>query len=568
MDDLTETNPDQRGKIPPRYGSDSQQPQADEGTVTASHLPTPGSAASFGHDLSGSTVAGYRLVRKIAEGGMGIVYEAIQTKLDRRVALKVLTDELSSRPEFLKRFEREAKAAAALNHPNVVQVHDFGESDGLHYIIMEYVEGDDVSQYVQKIGKLDIPTALSIVEQAAHALKAAREKSIIHRDIKPSNLLITSDGRIKVSDLGLAKILNEKTEVTATGVGMGSPYFIAPEQADDSRNVDHRVDIYALGITLLFLLTGKKPFDGTSPYSIVFAHVHKPLPTGKELGTELPSEVESFIRRMAAKDPKDRYQDYDSLLTDLQKVKAGASPTRAPIRLEKTLRSRQIVVAGVALFGILVFAITFLILSSRHKAAIAAQKANQVAQNPRSEFPNRDGFPGEGRERGFGPGPGPDRGERGFRRGEPPRFQDGEQPHGRFPLPMGHMNRPEGVQIEPGSFENMLEQVKKFAADNPDKYTMIVDAYRSLGEQASTQQEQRQAQELQNQWGSRHMRLARQAVDKYEAKMKEVLKTGTALDAYNVWKDFPSNMRNWEIDNQIGQILEQNLPADFIAPEP
>ena len=133
---------------------------------------------------------------------------------------------------------------------------------------------------------------------------------------------------------------------------------------------------------------------------------------------------------------------------------------------------------------------------------------------------------------------------------------------------MGHMNRPEGVQIEPGSFENMLEQVKKFAADNPDKYTMIVDAYRSLGEQASTQQEQRQAQELQNPWGSRHMRLARQAVDKYEAKMKEVLKTGTALDAYNVWKDFPSNMRNWEIDNQIGQILEQNLPADFIAPEP
>src|SRR6185503_15529832 len=162
----------------------------------ASHLEksqaqrTPAPTSIFeSKDFSGTDLGDYRLVRKIAEGGMGVVYEAIQLNLSRKVALKILNEELASRAEFVQRFEREAKAAAALNHPNVVQVHDFCETQGWRYLIMEYVEGQDLSEYTEEHGKLSIFAALDIIEQAAHALKAACEKSIIHRDVKPSNLL-------------------------------------------------------------------------------------------------------------------------------------------------------------------------------------------------------------------------------------------------------------------------------------------------------------------------------------------------------------------------------------------
>ncbi len=232
-------------------------------------LRTPAPVSNFeSKDFSGTILGGYRLVRKIAEGGMGVVYEAVQLNLARKVALKILNEELAAQPEFLQRFEREAKAAAALNHPNAVQVHDFGETQGWRYLIMEYVEGEDLAEYTDERGKLSIFAALDIIEQAAQALKAACEKSIIHRDVKPSNLLLTLDGRVKVLDLGLAKILTEASDLTLSGIGMGSPYFMAPEQAQDARNVDHRADIYALGLTLLFLLTGKRPFDGNTPYSL------------------------------------------------------------------------------------------------------------------------------------------------------------------------------------------------------------------------------------------------------------------------------------------------------------
>ena len=236
---------------------------------------------------------------------MGVVYEAVQLNLSRKVALKILNEELAARPEFLQRFEREAKAAAALNHPNVVQVHDFGEAQGWRYLIMKFVEGQDLSEYTEERGKLPVLDSLEIIEQAAQALKAACEKAIIHRDIKPGNLLLTPEGRVKVLDLGLAKILTEASDLTLSGVGMGSPDFMAPEQAQDARDVDHRADIYALGLTLLFLLTGKRPYDGNTPYSIVLAHANKPLPRGTELGTDLPDEVEALIQRMAAKDPDD-----------------------------------------------------------------------------------------------------------------------------------------------------------------------------------------------------------------------------------------------------------------------
>lgn len=301
-------------------------------------------SASAEPDLSGTSLDGYKLLRQVAEGGMGVVYEALQVKLDRKVALKVLTEELGVRKEFLQRFEREAKAAAALNHINVVQVHDFGEAHGRYYIVMEYVEGDNLSDYVEKNGQLPVSTALDVIEQAVQGLKTACAKSIIHRDIKPSNLMLTPEGQVKVADLGLAKNLSKQSDMTMTGIGMGSPYFIAPEQAQDARHVDHRADIYSLGITLLFLLTGKRPFDGKTPLSIVLAHTDDPLPSDAQLGTVLPKEVDALLLRMAAKKPEERYPDYDSLLADLQRVKSGQQPTfPAPGSRE---RRRKMLMAG------------------------------------------------------------------------------------------------------------------------------------------------------------------------------------------------------------------------------
>ena len=237
-----------------------------------------------GHnDISGTTLGNYKLIRKIAQGGMGVIYEATQINLDRKVALKILTAELATRPEFLQRFEREAKSAASLNHPGIVAVNECGEADGRRYIIMEIVDGEHLSEYIAKRGKIPVENALAIVEQAAQALKAATEKSIIHRDIKPSNLMLTRDGRVKIADMGLAKILTENSELTMSSISIGSPHFIAPEQAGDSKNADHRVDIYSLGVTLLYLVTGKHAFDGDSPISVVLAHAMKPLPTGARI---------------------------------------------------------------------------------------------------------------------------------------------------------------------------------------------------------------------------------------------------------------------------------------------
>ena len=268
----------------------------------------------------------FRLVRKIAQGGMGQVFEAIQVRLDRRVAVKVLSEEFDKDQDFLTRFEREAKSAAALNHPNIVQVHDFGEDQGRHYLVMEFVDGVDLAKYLAEHGKLTVEEGLRIIKEVAYALQAAMEQSIIHRDIKPSNILRTMDGRIKVSDLGLAKRLTEDLEVTASGVGIGSPHFISPEQADDAAKVDHRSDIYSLGITLFYLLTGKRPFDGTSAFSIVLAHANKPIPSGADLGTELPEPVEMLLQHMVAKKPEHRYLNYQSLIEDIDRVRHGLFP--------------------------------------------------------------------------------------------------------------------------------------------------------------------------------------------------------------------------------------------------
>ena len=262
----------------------------------------------------------FRLIGRLGEGGMGAVYEGIQQKLNRKVAVKVLAQRLSNDTVFLERFKREARAAASINHPNLIQVFDIGEDDGIKWYAMEYVHGENVGDRIKRDGKLPLEEALSIVTYVAEALQEAKAQSVVHRDIKPENILVTTKGQVKLADLGLAKILEDETAMTLTGTGMGSPHFMAPEQAQDAGHVDHRVDIYSLGITLLTMLTGQRPYAATSPYVLARAHAEQPLPSGEALGTELPPGIEALIQKMAAKNPGERHQDYDELIADLRRI--------------------------------------------------------------------------------------------------------------------------------------------------------------------------------------------------------------------------------------------------------
>lgn len=268
----------------------------------------------------------YKIIRPVAKGGMGEVFEATQLRLGRSVAIKILNRQLAADEQFLIRFEREAKAAAALNHPNVVHVYDFAQEDGQAYLVMELIEGQDLAKIVAQAGKMPVKDGLRIVADVASALQEAHGKGIIHRDIKPANILLTKKGTVKVLDLGLARRLDDDSDLTATGAGIGTPHFMSPEQARDAHHVDHRADIYSLGITLLYLLTGKRPYEGKSSYSIVLAHTTEPLPSGLELGTELPDNVEKLLHRMAAKAPTDRYSDYATLIADIKRVQRGEMP--------------------------------------------------------------------------------------------------------------------------------------------------------------------------------------------------------------------------------------------------
>ena len=286
------------------------------------------STGSGGHSATGAVekLGGYEIVRLLGEGGMGMVYEAIQEGLQRRVALKVLTERLTKDTTFLDRFKREAQAAAALNHPNIVQVFEIGEHEGTHFFSMEYAEGEDRHEKLRRGGRVSSHEALDIVKQTAAALKYAHEEHhIIHRDVKPDNIILTANGKVKLVDLGLARKTDTNTRFTQTNAGMGTPHYMAPEQTQNAHYVDHRADIYSLGITLFFLLTGRRPFDGDSAFSIAVAHHSQPLPSPIDFGIDLSEEIYAVLTKMCAKLPDERYEEYGPLIDDLDRAFAGES---------------------------------------------------------------------------------------------------------------------------------------------------------------------------------------------------------------------------------------------------
>ncbi|MEU9115140.1 protein kinase [Streptomyces sp. NPDC048483] len=281
----------------------------------------------------------YELVEQLGHGGMGTVYRAVDHRLRRTVAVKTLSADLALQPEFLTRFQREAHAAAALNHPGVATVHDVGEDDagggGEPYLVMEYVEGQTLSQVLHG-GAMAVAQAVDIACQVLEALEHSHRHAIVHRDIKPANVMLTATGKVKVVDFGIAKALSEvATRLTGTGVAVGTPAYLAPEQIN-GHETDHRTDLYAVGCLLHELLTGRPPYTGDSPFSVMHQHLAaEPVPPS-QLRPELPAALDAVIVKALHKDRGDRFADASAMkaaVAEAARGRAAAAP-RTPTTVD------------------------------------------------------------------------------------------------------------------------------------------------------------------------------------------------------------------------------------------
>lgn len=275
-------------------------------------------------------IPGFQILRKIGQGAMAVVYKAKQLSLDRIVAIKVLPKRLSENPEFVKRFYREGRAAARLNHANIVQAFDVGESGGYHYFVMEYIDGQTVFELVDDGRPMKETEALRICLQTAKALKHAHAQDLIHRDVKPKNLMITKAGDVKLADMGLAREMSDyATAKDEAGRAYGTPYYISPEQIRGEISIDARADIYGLGATFYHMVTGKVPFDGTTPSAVMHRHLKEALVPPDHINHSLSAGIGEIIEVMMAKEPEDRYPSMNELITDLEAVVRGEPPLQA-----------------------------------------------------------------------------------------------------------------------------------------------------------------------------------------------------------------------------------------------
>lgn len=260
----------------------------------------------------------YEIIKNIGEGGMANVYLAYDTILDRRVAIKVLRGDLSNDEKFVRRFQREALSASSLSHPNIVEMYDVGEDDGIYYIVMEYIEGKTLKQLIKKRGSLTISEAIDIMLQLTDGISHAHDSYIIHRDLKPQNILIKEDGTIKITDFGIAMALNS-TQLTQTNSVMGSVHYLPPEQAS-GKGSTIRSDIYSMGILFYELLTGSLPFKGDNAVEIALKQMRDDIPSIRKKNPVIPQSVENVVLKATAKNPKNRYTDAKEMHADLLTV--------------------------------------------------------------------------------------------------------------------------------------------------------------------------------------------------------------------------------------------------------
>src|SRR5579864_5854515 len=276
----------------------------------------------------------YQLQNPIGKGGMAIIYRGRDLHMDRVVAIKVLREVYSTDPKFVQRFQLEAKAASALQHPNIVQVYDYGQSEGNYYIVMELVEGTDLRRYLRSRGVLDVDRAVIIAHDVALGLGAAHRRGIVHRDVKPQNVLVGRDGSIKLTDFGIASVYKDinAERLTTTGMTLGTVQYYAPEQAQ-GEIVSPAADVYALGIVMYEMLTGRTPFDGDNPVAVAMQHIQDLPVVPSQFNPNIPPALEDIIMRCLEKIPEMRYRDGNSLARAIEALgdsDAGGAPSASP----------------------------------------------------------------------------------------------------------------------------------------------------------------------------------------------------------------------------------------------
>ncbi len=282
----------------------------------------------------GQVIGNYQLQKKLGEGGMGAVYKAIHLPLNRVVAFKVLPPDRLHDAETVARFLREIKAVGSLNHPNIIQGSDAGATDGIHFLVMELVDGINLSDLVLRRGPLSIADSCELIAEAAIGLHHAHERGLVHRDLKPSNLMLTNSGCIKVLDFGLARLYEGSatvTELTSSGQILGTVGYMAPEQAFAKYAVSLRTDLYSLGCTLYKLLTNRTPFSGKAydtPLKILLAHALEPVPPIRQYRPEVSPELAAIVDRLLAKDPADRFETAADVVTVLGPSRIGANTSK------------------------------------------------------------------------------------------------------------------------------------------------------------------------------------------------------------------------------------------------
>jgi len=280
-------------------------------------------------------IPGFKIIGKLGAGAMATVFKAKQLSLDRTVAIKVLPRKHTNNPDFVERFYAEGKAAAKLNHANIVQAFDVGQAGEFHYFVMEFVEGRSVYDDLKEKGKYAEAEAVRIIVDVANALEHAHAQGLMHRDVKPKNIMLTPDGTAKLADMGLARAVTDREAAEAeAGKAFGTPYYISPEQVRGEVDVDFRADIYALGATLFHMVTGKVPFDGPNPSAVMHKHLKSRPPAADDLNPSLSTGIAEVIEVCLAKDRQQRYATTSDLLADLRSVAAGEPPLQARQRFD------------------------------------------------------------------------------------------------------------------------------------------------------------------------------------------------------------------------------------------